>query len=101
MEGPPLATFSPDTAVKHWWDDCKTTRRINLERSTDPGLQVPSHHHVDPLLQRQSQVLQSTRLAWMTGMTCLIQTNHRFVHVYPCIRQIYSMIILIIIILIK
>ena len=29
VEGPPLATFSPDRAVKLWWDDCKTTRRVN------------------------------------------------------------------------
>ena len=29
VEGPPLANFSPDRAVKLWWDDCKTTRRVN------------------------------------------------------------------------
>ena len=29
VEGPPLAKFSPDRAVKLWWDDCKTTRRVN------------------------------------------------------------------------
>ena len=29
VEGPPLAAFSPDRAVKLWWDDCKTTRRVN------------------------------------------------------------------------
>jgi hypothetical protein len=29
VEGPPLTTFSPDRAVKLWWDDCKTTRRVN------------------------------------------------------------------------
>ena len=29
VEGPPLAACSPDRAVKLWWDDCKTTRRVN------------------------------------------------------------------------
>ena len=29
VEGPPLATFSPDRAVKLWWEDCKTARRVN------------------------------------------------------------------------
>ena len=29
VEGPPLASFSADQAVSLWWEDCKTTRRIN------------------------------------------------------------------------
>ena len=29
VEGPPLAEFSPNEAVKLWWEDCKTTRRVN------------------------------------------------------------------------
>ena len=29
VEGPPLASFSADKAVSLWWDDCKTTRRVN------------------------------------------------------------------------
>ena len=28
-EGPSLAEFSPSQAVKLWWDDCQTTRRVN------------------------------------------------------------------------
>jgi hypothetical protein len=27
VEGPPLETFSPDQAVKLWWEDCRTTRK--------------------------------------------------------------------------
>ena len=29
VEGPPLSSFSPDNAIKMWWDDCSTTRRVN------------------------------------------------------------------------
>ena len=29
VEGPPLSSFSPDRAVKLWWGNCKTTRRVN------------------------------------------------------------------------
>ena len=29
VEGPPLAEFSPNEAVKLWWEDCQTTRRVN------------------------------------------------------------------------
>lgn len=29
MEGPNLSDFSADRAVELWWDDCKTTRRVN------------------------------------------------------------------------
>ena len=29
VEGPPLASFSTDQAVSLWWDDCKTSRRVN------------------------------------------------------------------------
>ena len=28
VEGPPLASFSADQAAL-WWDDCKTSRRVN------------------------------------------------------------------------
>ena len=31
VEGPPLENFSPDEAIKLWWDDCKTTRRIDQQ----------------------------------------------------------------------
>ena len=31
VEGPPLATFPADQPVQLWWDDCKTTRKINQE----------------------------------------------------------------------
>ena len=29
VEGPSLSAFSPDRAVKLWWEDCKTTSRVN------------------------------------------------------------------------
>ena len=29
VEGPPLASFSPARAVELWWEDCKTTQRVN------------------------------------------------------------------------
>ena len=29
VEGPPLDNYSPDQAVKLWWEDCTTTRRVN------------------------------------------------------------------------
>ncbi len=29
MEGPGLSSFSADPAVALWWEDCKTTRRVN------------------------------------------------------------------------
>ena len=29
VEGPPLAEFSPNEAVKLWWEDCQTTRQVN------------------------------------------------------------------------
>ena len=47
------------------------------EKSTDQGPQVQSHHHVALLLQRHPRIL-----AWMTGMTFLIRTNHRHVYTY-------------------
>ena len=31
VEGPPLENFSPDEAIKLWWDDCKTTRRTSQQ----------------------------------------------------------------------
>ena len=29
MEGPSLSSFSADPAIALWWEDCKTTRRVN------------------------------------------------------------------------
>lgn len=29
VEGPPLSFFSASSAVRLWWDDCCTTRRVN------------------------------------------------------------------------
>ena len=38
VEGPPLAEFSPNEAVKLWWEDCQTTRRVK-GNNTVPGIQ--------------------------------------------------------------
>ena len=32
IEGPPLSDFSPTEAVRLWWEDCRTTRRVNQEQ---------------------------------------------------------------------
>ena len=29
VEGPPLSSFSPDSAIKLWWNDCTTSRQVN------------------------------------------------------------------------
>ena len=36
VDGPPLESFSPDQAIlKLWWEDCKTTRRVNQALRTE------------------------------------------------------------------
>ena len=42
IEGPTLSSFCPDHAIKLWWSNCSTTRRVNQEyrpqnsESSDP-----------------------------------------------------------------
>lgn len=31
IEGPTLSLFCPDRAIKLWWSDCSTTRRVNQQ----------------------------------------------------------------------
>ena len=35
LEGPSLTNFSPENAVKIWWDGCKTTQRVNQRPRKD------------------------------------------------------------------
>ena len=31
IEGPTMASFSPDLAIELWWSDCSTSRRVNQQ----------------------------------------------------------------------
>ena len=31
IEGPPLSSFSADSAIELWWNDCSTSGRINQQ----------------------------------------------------------------------
>ena len=31
VEGPPLSSFSPDSAIQLWWNDCATSRHLNQQ----------------------------------------------------------------------
>ncbi len=63
MEGPPLSSFSATEAVHLWWDDCRTTRRVNQEA------RKPYKPRISSASQDETSEPDSVSLALSAGTT--------------------------------